>query len=752
MPQAALQSKPKRRLFERLLRSFLPCIGKSEVLDDTSDTPPADKAQRERVSIATKAAKDAAPAQPQNMTEVDDPAHSVVMTISSNPCNNPCESVVRLSQYSHEPVNRPPSVDDCLPASHEPDSGPTTRASKVSVESIKDGNLLNPMPQAEGVLVFPNASGFRLDQFTYNEAPKTQGGAWFNPQGNEGWRMLLGRVVANALYNAGHQFQSPKCDEGTRVQVIGEIMSWLDNQKSQQPLLCVTGSSGAGKSALQQTIAEQCMKKNSPSAQLKHRLATFFFSKDDPSCNNASCVIPTIAYQLGLGDTALRNRISSTVADDPLLFTKSLKAQLDALVFNPISAVQSTVVEDRKSTQYIILVDAVNECADEGRQAELLTAIKDCLFESEYRCVRVILSSRIGWAISTTLAPRGNWWDWIYHIHFTMDSAVVDVSRMSWRRLEGNTADHRKDLRRVVPRPPRMVASATYPSNRRADAGSITPSVQQQHRVEKAGPRSESPVRVGRRSRSVPPTALTPLYIYPSPAQVIASLDLAYAAPTFTTPPQPYHPWYIPASQVAPDSTLWRAYLPFSHPDAEPESAATDGTANESYPPSPENTESAESPAALFGGSSEHTTARKSRRPDKQDFFPSLAIPNPSAPSARTREIHLIVLSTFRNYYPGVRTRRAPYFCLPRDRRLPPSSEILHETFLLKGVPVWMRLFHEGGGNSVATLFRRVLSTLQSQYQGRTPCKRRTRIELHEGRIRAPWRSHLWQGCPISWI
>ena len=115
----------------------------------------------------------------------------------------------------------------------------------------------------------------------------------------KGWEILLDKIASNAFYDSGARFDSPKCDEDTRVEVTGEIMDWMNDRDGPQRLLCMTGAAGAGKSALQQTIAERC-------AQSGILGCAFFFSSQDPTRNDISRIIPTIAYQLGIRNRNLR--------------------------------------------------------------------------------------------------------------------------------------------------------------------------------------------------------------------------------------------------------------------------------------------------------------------------------------------------------------------------------------------------------------------------------------------------------------
>ena len=102
-------------------------------------------------------------------------------------------------------------------------------------------------------------------------------------------------------------------------------MNWIQDRDPTHRLLCMTGAAGSGKSALQQTIAERCTERYIPSA-------TFFLSSTDPTRNNVSSIVPTIAYQLGLKHALVRASTVAAVKRDPLVFSQSLRSQMDTLL------------------------------------------------------------------------------------------------------------------------------------------------------------------------------------------------------------------------------------------------------------------------------------------------------------------------------------------------------------------------------------------------------------------------------------
>jgi hypothetical protein len=237
-------------------------------------------------------------------------------------------------------------------------------------------------------------------------------------------------TAPNALHDSKYRFDPPKCDEDTRVEVTEELMGWMQDRESPQRLLCMTGAAGSGKSALQQTVAEEC-------SGLGILASTFFFSSTDTTRNTVSPLIPTIAYQLGSNNPAVREAISATVMKDPLIFEKSLKTQMNKLVVDPIIHLsQATPNSELAAIPYAILIDGLDECADEQRQAELLSTIDHCLIQNEALPFRIFIASRPEWAIRSALEPTGYLHQKAYHVQLSDQyDASADIRRVLWRRL-----------------------------------------------------------------------------------------------------------------------------------------------------------------------------------------------------------------------------------------------------------------------------------------------------------------------------
>jgi hypothetical protein len=245
-----------------------------------------------------------------------------------------------------------------------------------------------------------------------------------------GWELLLKKTAPNALHNSSARYDAPKCDEDTRVEVTSEIMGCIEDRDSPQPrLLCMTGAAGSGKSALQQTVSIKCNKCNIPAA-------SFFFSATDPSRNTVEAVIPTIAYQLGRRNPLLKHQIKNAVEDEPLIFSQSLEAQMVGLIVEPLGHLKDMGFSIC-SPPYAILIDGLDECNGEDRQAELLTAIRRCLLADDLP-FRIFIASRPEWAIRTALEAGGHLYKVAYHIQLSDQyDASADMVRYLRRRFEG---------------------------------------------------------------------------------------------------------------------------------------------------------------------------------------------------------------------------------------------------------------------------------------------------------------------------
>ena len=198
---------------------------------------------------------------------------------------------------------------------------------------------------------------------------------------------LTKAVALGAFHNSGERFDPPKCHPRTRLAVTERIMNWILGKESTNELIMwLHGAAGAGKSAIAQRIAELCH-------EADRLLASFFFSKSDSRRNRADLLFPTIAYQIACAFPGARALIEQEITRDPLIFTRSLEAQMVGLIVNPLQPlIDSHVFADPTSSRSLIILDGLDEVADRQEQTRILKAISSVLQRNQIPLIFLISS------------------------------------------------------------------------------------------------------------------------------------------------------------------------------------------------------------------------------------------------------------------------------------------------------------------------------------------------------------------------
>lgn len=135
-------------------------------------------------------------------------------------------------------------------------------------------------------------------------------------------------------------------------------------------MIWLHGAAGAGKTSLGQTIAEISKKEG-------RHLGSVFMSRTTaaPERSDGNRVIPTLVYQLLQAFPEIKALVEKVITDDPGIFSKSSKAQMDGLFIGPLmSYVKSimTCAPTIRCLPRLIIVDALDECQDPSVQRDLL--------------------------------------------------------------------------------------------------------------------------------------------------------------------------------------------------------------------------------------------------------------------------------------------------------------------------------------------------------------------------------------------
>jgi type III secretion system FlhB-like substrate exporter len=124
----------------------------------------------------------------------------------------------------------------------------------------------------------------------------------------------------------------------------------------------IYGPAGSGKSAIAQTIAEMCKREGIT-------IASFFFSRTVSERNNERSLISTLVYQIYLAIPEIRDFITTAVEHDPTIFSRSLDAQIQTLMVEPLS------LAPPHSAPKLILIDGLDECVNSKAQQCILQAL-----------------------------------------------------------------------------------------------------------------------------------------------------------------------------------------------------------------------------------------------------------------------------------------------------------------------------------------------------------------------------------------
>ncbi|KAF5310598.1 hypothetical protein D9619_008246 [Psilocybe cf. subviscida] len=242
------------------------------------------------------------------------------------------------------------------------------------------------MPQRHQVSFFPEARNLRFKGNVFNAII----------QGYSGIEALSKNIASAAIHNSAARQDPPRCHPLTRKDVLGDIMSWIKNSARKKSIIWLNGSAGAGKSAILQTLAETCEAQGLLAA-------SFFFSRStapSTNINTGERLFATIAYQLAIAIDELQEHVDEVVRADPSIATKGMKRQMERLILEPMDALLKLHRLDELRLPPVIIIDGLDECADEKQQMNILRLLLDA---STGRCNAfpfcIVISSRVEFTI-----------------------------------------------------------------------------------------------------------------------------------------------------------------------------------------------------------------------------------------------------------------------------------------------------------------------------------------------------------------
>jgi hypothetical protein len=205
-----------------------------------------------------------------------------------------------------------------------------------------------------------------------------------------GIAQLSKEVSVGAFYDSA-EHTPPECHSETQNAALEEVYEWIGASDEDKSVLWLHGPASVGKSAVAQTIAERC-------AQSKQLAATFFFSREMTGCGSAKPLWATIAFQIAMCLPALRRKIGQAIEDDPTICQKSPMRQLQTLIIDSFSPLESKV-EDAPSTAsnpFLVVIDGLDECQMHAEQRDVLRSVANIIATHHLPLHFLITSRREG--------------------------------------------------------------------------------------------------------------------------------------------------------------------------------------------------------------------------------------------------------------------------------------------------------------------------------------------------------------------
>ncbi|KAK7045933.1 hypothetical protein VNI00_006928 [Paramarasmius palmivorus] len=219
-----------------------------------------------------------------------------------------------------------------------------------------------------------------------------QGARFFNITGDQHIRYgntdvldTLREVIGNvgASYNSSNRHPPPRCDPGSREDVLSIIRQSIDSPTSEDRLVWLHGPPGIGKTAIAQTFAENGAKEG-------YLATSFFFSRDDPTRNTSRPIFLHIAYGLATSIPYLRSAIRQAIQNNGHIVYASLEEQFQKLILEPCQFLS----QFKWNFPWIVVIDGLDECTDSVERQRILNIILNACVHSDIR-LRFLVCGRL---------------------------------------------------------------------------------------------------------------------------------------------------------------------------------------------------------------------------------------------------------------------------------------------------------------------------------------------------------------------
>ncbi|KAF9259835.1 hypothetical protein L218DRAFT_981439 [Marasmius fiardii PR-910] len=198
---------------------------------------------------------------------------------------------------------------------------------------------------------------------------------------------VLGQAIADVggTHNSELRYPPPKCHPETRREVQQLLAEEIDSHAGSR-IYWLSGSAGVGKSAVAQSVSENC-------EQNRKLVASFFFYRNHPKRNVPTYLFLTIAYGLASTVPELRDSIGSAIQSNPMLLHSSLELQFTELIAKPCRSLGGQGQEWGERPR-LVVIDGLDECNGSEPQTRVLSIIADAIRDKAGLALQFLICSR----------------------------------------------------------------------------------------------------------------------------------------------------------------------------------------------------------------------------------------------------------------------------------------------------------------------------------------------------------------------
>lgn len=177
--------------------------------------------------------------------------------------------------------------------------------------------------------------------------------------------------ASTAAFDSIDEERLPRCLENTRVSLLKDIEHWVQDPRS-SAFFWLQGVAGTGKSTIARTLAQSFH---------DHGVlgASFFFKRSHSERGNADMFFSTIAVQLAQLVPGMADAMLQALENETGSYRKGVATQFNSLIAEPLRAIHTA--SQFPSPDLIILIDALDECDEEGDRRGDAKQLLDSLYQ-----------------------------------------------------------------------------------------------------------------------------------------------------------------------------------------------------------------------------------------------------------------------------------------------------------------------------------------------------------------------------------